>query len=79
MKSPLKATQGKKGEGGNRLPKSRSFANSRKSQLRWEFVDIHQRIRRERGVLVVDLMGLDPPSAAAMGSVLLTQEDGLEE
>ena len=33
--------------------------------------DIHQRIRRERGVLVVDLMGLDPPSAAAIGERLI--------
>lgn len=33
--------------------------------------DIHKRIRRERGVLVVDLMGLDPPSAAAIGERLI--------
>ena len=33
--------------------------------------DINQRIRRERGVLVVDLMGLDPPSAAAIGERLI--------
>ena len=39
--------------------------------------DIHQRIRRERGVLVVDLMGLDPPSAAAIGERLINSRGRL--
>ena len=35
--------------------------------------------KEKRGVLVVDLFGLDPPSAATIGERLLTPEEGLEE
>tara|TARA_B100000674_G_scaffold112611_1_gene83978 strand:- start:13670 stop:14497 length:828 start_codon:yes stop_codon:yes gene_type:complete len=39
--------------------------------------NVRQRIRRERGVLVVDLLGLDPPSAAAIGERLIDSRGGL--
>lgn len=39
--------------------------------------NVVQRIRRERGVLVVDLLGLDPPTAAAIGERLIDSRGGL--
>tara|TARA_Y100000589_G_scaffold70305_1_gene62494 strand:+ start:6077 stop:6904 length:828 start_codon:yes stop_codon:yes gene_type:complete len=39
--------------------------------------NVRQRIRRERGVLVVDLLGLDPSSAAAIGERLIDSRGGL--
>ena len=39
--------------------------------------NVRQRIRRERGVLVVDLLGLDPSSPAAIGERLIDSRGGL--
>ncbi len=39
--------------------------------------DVNRRIRRERGVLVVDLLGLDPPSASVLAERLIDARNGL--
>ena len=39
--------------------------------------NVLQRIRRERGVLVVDLLGLDPPSVMTIGERLIDSRGGL--